>query len=278
MQKSDLAALLTDLVSNSPDNFVSAELALAPELTGMKIFDEPLIGVAASFDKYFAKMQEPHIVGPHFVLPTEWLEEAQSVVSFFFPFTDVVKLSNRTDMSRPSNEWLHARIEGQTFLAKTFTRLKQWLAAEGHACVVPFLDERFSTKSPFTADKTMQSFYTSNWSERHVAHICGLGTFGLSKGLITEKGIAGRFASFITDTNIQPDARPYTTHDAYCTRCGACARNCPVNAISLEEGKKHPICSSFLDQTMGQHRPRYGCGKCQVKVPCESRIPPTRRI
>ena len=40
--------------------------------------------------------------------------------------------------------------------------------------------------------------YASNWSERHVAYVCGLGTFGC-QGLITSKGLAGRFGSIITD-------------------------------------------------------------------------------
>ena len=35
----------------------------------------------------------------------------------------------------------------------------------------------------------------STWSERHVAYVSGLGTFGLSGGLITAKGQAVRLGS-----------------------------------------------------------------------------------
>ncbi|MDR2480411.1 MAG: 4Fe-4S binding protein [Treponema sp.] len=58
-----------------------------------------------------------------------------------------------------------------------------------------------------------------------------------------------------------------------CIRCGSCVSNCPVRAISLERGKDHPPCSAFLERTREQCKPRYGCGKCQVQVPCESGVP-----
>jgi len=107
--------------------------------------------------------------------------------------------------------------------------------------------------------------------------VCGLGTFGLSRGLITEKGMAGRFGSVITTLPLQATARPYTTFDAYCTRCGACIPHCPPDAISLEHGKDQAKCGAFVAGTLAAHRPYYGCGKCQVAVPCESKIPKARQ-
>jgi epoxyqueuosine reductase QueG len=116
--------------------------------------------------------------------------------------------------------------------------------------------------------------YTSNWSERHVAFICGHGAFGLSKGLITEKGVAGRFFSLVTDMEMEVTPRRYTDIYAYCIRCGRCAALCPARAISLESGKDHRACAAFLAETKRRYAPRYGCGKCQTDVPCESGIPP----
>jgi epoxyqueuosine reductase QueG len=113
----------------------------------------------------------------------------------------------------------------------------------------------------------------SNWSERHVAFVCGLGTFGLSKGLITEKGVAGRFSSIVTDMGLSPSVRPYEGLYDYCIFCGLCARRCPANAISLDTGKAHEPCEAFLNETRALFSPRYGCGKCQSGMPCESRIP-----
>lgn len=42
-----------------------------------------------------------------------------------------------------------------------------------------------------TALSTQYGF-ASSWSERHTAHFCGLGTFGVSDGLITSVGKAVR--------------------------------------------------------------------------------------
>ncbi|MBQ3405504.1 MAG: hypothetical protein IJG63_08840, partial [Oscillospiraceae bacterium] len=62
-----------------------------------------------------------------------------------------------------------------------------------------------------------------------------------------------------------------------------CARRCPAHAIDLSRGphkaKDHTICgpvvSGSTTEPQGKSgKQRYGCGKCQVKVPCESRIPP----
>ena len=54
--------------------------------------------------------------------------------------------------------------------------------------------------------------------------------------------------------------------------CGACMR-CPGGAITLEEGKSHTACSAYVNKMREKYAPRFGCGKCQVKVPCERGIP-----
>jgi len=120
--------------------------------------------------------------------------------------------------------------------------------------------------------------YTSTWSERHAAFVCGLGTFGLSRGLITIRGMAGRFGSIISELYLPADERQYEEVSEFCSMCGQCVKRCPVGAISIEEGKNHSICSAFLDRTTTRYSPRYGCGKCQTGVPCESRIPPKNNI
>ena len=88
--------------------------------------------------------------------------------------------------------------------------------------------------------------------------------------------MAGRLGSLIIDLEMEPDVRPYTEVYEYCSKCGACIKRCPVDAISLEEGMKHVPCNKWLVGTKERYAPRYGCGKCQVKVPCENRIPVKR--
>jgi epoxyqueuosine reductase QueG len=276
MDKREFTGILTGIAAAAPENRVPAELAMRPELAGLRLTDEPLAGFAAAGDPWFGDLKKPGIIGEHFILPSEWLPGAKTVISFFAPFSSRVKAANGLDMSWPADEWLHARIEGQALIFAICRRLKSCLEEAGFKCLVPSLESRFSSKSPYTADKARQDYYTSNWSERHVAQVCGLGTFGLSRGLITQKGIAGRFGSLVTDAFFEPDRRRYTRYDEYCSRCGACARNCPAGAISLEEGKRHPPCAEFVKLTGEKHAPRYGCGKCQIRVPCENGIPGRR--
>jgi epoxyqueuosine reductase QueG len=249
------------------------EIALRPDLGGMRIFGEPLFGYASAQDPYYAELKKPGVIGLHFMYPTEWLTGANSVISIFLPFTEQVRSANRKIKEVPVYEWLHARIEGQAFQNVICGFAAEFLRKERFDAVCPMIDSRFVQGNPAVRDRNEQDFYSSNWSERHTAFIAGLGTFGLSRGIITRKGMAGRFISVITTGLFKTDKRPYTSLYDYCTRCGACAGNCPAGAISPKTGKAHPPCSAFLEKTREQFAPRYGCGKCQVKVPCEARIP-----
>lgn len=255
-----------------PENYVSAEDAIRPELAGLQLFDPPLFAAGDAEDPLFLQFQSPDVVGPDFMLPQQWLPEAKTVLSFFFPFTTQVRQSNSCPNSVASDEWLHARIEGQLMIQAFSQILCTLLQQEGFSAIAPSYDPRFR----------LIGSNSSNWSERHVAYACGLGTFGLSRGLITEKGMAGRFGSIITSAAFPPTARPYDTPFAYCVLCGACEQNCPVGAIDRSKGvifgKDQDICGPFVRSTFlpphGPHqRVRYGCGKCQVNVPCESGIP-----
>jgi len=231
----------------------------------MNIFQAPIFGFAAASDEYFKRFRQTGIIGEHFMLPEEWLICSKTIISFFLPFSEEVKRSNSKDNAWPSFEWLQGRIEGQAFLSKLAEYLKVELERAGYSSLIPAMDKRFWSKK--------DGGFTSNWSERHVAFVTGLGTFSLSKGLITKKGVAGRFGSIITELELSPDLREYEGIYDYCSNCGACVKRCPVGAISLEKGKNHKICSDFQDITAEKYKPRYGCGKCQVGVPCESCIP-----
>lgn len=212
------------------------------------------------------------------MVPEEWLQAAKSVVSFFLPFSEEIKRSN-TGGEWPSNQWYHGRIEGQRMVMKLCQHLKELLAEEGAHSVIPAADERFhsvTAPNPALGQLWENATFTSNWSERHVAYIAGLGTFSLSKGLITEKGVAGRIGSLVTDMIFPPRSRGYIGLYDYCIRCGACAKRCPAGAISLETGKDHKKCAAFLAKTHVPNASYYGCGKCQSGVPCESRIPKDR--
>ncbi|WPC43392.1 4Fe-4S binding protein [Clostridium sp. JS66] len=274
MVKEDLIKMAADFVESLKDNIITEEIAISENVVGMKIFEAPIFAFGSAEDEYFSLLKNSEAIGEHFMLPKEWLPQAKTVISFFLPFSQAVKIGNRKNMSWPSEEWLHGRIEGQALINKLSIYLKSELMNEGYKVVVPSIDERFWFKGPLTKESSNPNLsFTSNWSERHAAFVCGLGTFGLSKGIITKAGAAGRLGSIISDISFKPDERKYKEVYEYCSMCGACIRNCPAKAISLENGKDHNICSKFLDITAQKFKPRYGCGKCQTGVPCESKIP-----
>lgn len=266
LSKSEIEKQVTLAFEKCEGNIISEEEAICPEVAGLQMFEAPLVGIGSAEDELYETLKQEGVVGPWHMLPSEWLPEAKSVISLFFPFTEEVKKSNRESAGNPSTAWLYGRVEGQQYISGYIKMLGAMLEEQGIKTCIPCVDERFQQIQE-------GSTFGSNWSERHTAYICGLGTFGLSKGIITEKGMAGRFASIIIDKEMVADERKYTGIYDYCTNCGACAYRCPVEAISLEEGKDHVKCNACLKESKEKFAPRYGCGLCQTKVPCESGIP-----
>lgn len=273
MNKQELIKTGIQLLENSENNRIKDKADIPEQMVGMRIFEKPVFAFGAADDDYFVTFKDPSIIGGHYLLPVEWLPGAKTVISYFLPFSRGIREANAKEKYWPSAEWLHGFADGQAFLNQLGRHLKLELTKAGYNSLVPSLEERFWARTGINDSLPSELLYTSNWSERHAAFVCGLGTFGLSKGLITSKGLAGRFGSIITEMYLSPDRREYQNVDEYCSKCGKCVKNCPVNAISLEEGKNHSICSKFLGQTLEKYRPRYGCGKCQINVPCESKIP-----
>ena len=115
-----------------------------PGRGNIDLYDLPLIGFADAGDELFRQYKQPEIIGTNFLTPVEWLPTANTVVSFFLPFTEKVRSSNRTDRMEPSPEWLYGRIEGQAFITQFMTGVRQWLEERGIDTCVPSQDERFA--------------------------------------------------------------------------------------------------------------------------------------
>lgn len=276
MDKEKMIEELTGLFMTCEGNTVSGDIALEG-CEGLVMFEEPVFGFSAADDSIYETFKRKDVIGKNFMLPGEWLPGAKSVVSFFLPFTERVKSSNTGTPEETSPEWLHARIEGQAFLNAYTEKLKEYFESRGAKTCVPATDARFATKGSVLPPWDRKVLHiTSNWSERHVAYASGLGTFCLTRGLISSKGVAGRYGSIIVTEAIEPDERPYEGVYDYCIMCGACVSRCPAGAISLKHGKNQLKCKLWMDKTGKRYDPRYGCGKCQVGVPCESGIPGRR--
>lgn len=275
MELEKLLEKVSAFLHEHPLNYISDDDALRYDLVGMRIYDSPLFAVASAADPMFAELKKEGITHPKHLLPEDFLPGAKSVICYFLPFSEQVRKANALNMSATADEWLHGRIEGQEMNNLLGEYLKETLQEAGYDSAFPTTDRNFRLLHDFC----------SNWSERHVAYIAGLGTFGMSRGLITKRGIAGRFGSVITGAELPVTLREYADRYQWCSKCGKCSKNCPVDAIdtnrNMDDAKIHPPCKAFVYDSNGKNNTRrnngkkyFGCGKCQVAVPCESSLPP----
>ncbi len=266
-------------VAQSPDN-------RNPELGVTAYFSTPLVGFAAASDPLFAEFK--NIIGDFYLTPRDILErsfpdhtgawDGASVVSWILPFSRTIRERNRSETFCSSKVWAFAKKYGEEMNGKLGEHLASCISGQGFCSVVPTLAPFYEVLQP---DKTG---FTSNWSERHVAYVAGLGTFGLSGGLITKRGIAVRCGSLVTGLQLKPTPRPYSSPHEYCLfynshQCGKCIERCPGGAIS-EEGHNQEQCMNHGAEIMQQCESfdpvMPTCCLCQTAVPCEEGIPKSR--
>lgn len=245
---------------------------------------EPLVGFSGGDDPIFQAYKE--YVGPFHWTPLEIFNRTfpgvqagagdLTVISWILPQMESTNADMRKENFLPSESWARARIFGEEANVKLRRHVAASLQASGYEAVAPML-------SPSWERKESERFgFASTWSERHAAYACGLGTFGLSEGLITPRGKAMRCGSVVARIRIPASGRPYQDHHAYCLFfsrgiCGKCISRCPADAIS-RDGHDKKRCYKYIQMTR-QYVTRhmgfegYGCGFCQTDVPCESKIP-----
>ncbi len=200
-----------------------------------------------------------------------------TVVSWAICQTEATKAANRYETRMPSEPWARSRIYGQEGNVALHLVMLDALLDEGYVAVAPSLLPAWAEADPHT------NGWVSAWSERHVAYVSGLGTFGLAGGLITRKGQAVRLGSVVVKAVIPATPRPYDSPFAYCLHfagdgCAACADRCPTGSINIG-GRDKEVCAIHLKPRSAEYVKRqygfdgYGCGLCQTAVPCESGIP-----
>jgi epoxyqueuosine reductase QueG len=241
-----------------------------PECDGLRIYDEPLVAFASARDPLYEELRREGIIGPHHLMPQDWVENARTVIVYFLPFTKEVIESNYPE-GLSSKEWYLSRYYGEEVNNAVRDHVVETLQKAGYEAVAPSRSGKFEMLNT-----------SSNWSERHSAYIAGMGTFCLSYSLITEKGCAGRYGTIVTDLELEPNTRTLGLRDNClydeAGTCGLCIARCPAGAITPEK-KDHMKCQEFLvTKIMAEYVPKYnvvagGCGKCQTKVPCARKIP-----
>jgi epoxyqueuosine reductase QueG len=253
--------------------------------SGEPAWAEPQIAYARGDDPLFAQIKES--IGSFYWTPVEAFRLAHpdvaaeasdlSVIVYILPQTELTRIDQRSATEVPAERWARSRFHGEEFNCVLRLHLAEQLTTSGFPAVAP---ERL----PGFAYQQSDNFgIASNWSERHTAWIAGLGTFGLSDGLITRVGKAVRFGSVVVKMNLVATPRAYSGYQDWCLwyakgTCGACIKRCPIDAIT-EHGHDKPACFNYIRNVTAPYvRKHYGtgatpCGLCQVKIPCEARSP-----
>jgi len=269
--------LIGDFLTTSPANTMQDQ-------TGEPAWDDALVGFASGADPIWQQYKE--YVGAFHWTPWEVFNqhcpgapataEALTVIAWVLPQRARVRQANGKARQFPAEEWARIRVFGEACNAALRQHVVNQLEQQGHAAVAPMLVPNW------TIVKSERFSYASSWSERHAAHAAGLGTFGLCDGLITARGKAMRVGSVVARVSIEPTPRPYNDHRAYCLyfaegTCGKCIDRCPARAIT-EAGHDKEKCRQHLARSREHVKKTYqfegyGCGLCQVGVPCEAGIP-----
>lgn len=270
--------LIIEFVNRDPENDLRLE-------SNEKAWAEPLVGFASATDELFSFLKND--IGDFYWLPIEAYknaypsdeisEEDLSIISWVLPQAIDVKADQRDEVSFPSERWSRSRLFGEQFNDKLRDFVVKKLQEAGFYALAPM------RLPAWKREDSSKYGFASSWSERHTAFICGLGTFGLSDGLITAVGKAARFGSVIVKTKLEPTPRPYKSHNSYCLfhyngKCQKCAERCPADAIS-SGGHDKVKCHAYIRKTTTPVIiQQYGldtkaCGLCQAGVPCESKIP-----
>ena len=283
--KSLASVKMAQLIESEIKSFVhSSPLNRMPGNENQPIFDEPLVKFADGNDPLFDEFKT--IIGPTHLTPREALAmtynkqpedggKLVSVISWVLPIAGPTRKSNRDQKTTPSKLWAYTKWYGEKFNDALRKHVVDTLKIRGYMTTAPVIQPYFKVYSNEQGDY-------SNWSERHIAYVAGQGTFSLSDGFITERGITHRSGSVVIDLKLPPSPRTAKTPFSNCLyyvnkTCKACIARCPAGAIS-ETGHDKVKCKNYQDRDIHFILDDYqvgsaSCGLCQTKVPCEFKNP-----
>lgn len=275
MLRSQIDACIRSFIDNPEEN----TLCRIPDAA----WRQPLIACAAGDDPLWEFYRQD--IGGNYRTPVQWMRtvvpDAEageiSVVSWVLPYNPDTLAEQTAARNEPAYRWALSRTFGEAFNRRLGLHVQNMLTGMGIPAIAPLAHEDFSW------GESEKYGLCSNWSERHAAYVAGHGTFGLCDGLITPVGKAVRFGSVILRARLEPTPRPYSSHHEYCLyyrdgSCMACAKNCPAGAVG-PDGHDKARCAAYAGGLSPALREKfgfegiYGCGLCQVNVPCQNGIP-----
>lgn len=271
---------MSELLISEIKSFVTANpLGRMTMLDDRPYFDEPLVQFSDGDDPIFTEykniIDQSHLtpreaITKSFEKSPEDIPDRISVISWILPISEKTRKSNYESSWGPSPAWAYTRWYGEKFNEEVRKHVVKLVTDMGHKAVAPVLEPYFKA--------TRGDAIFSNWSERHMAFASGLGSFGLSDGFISDRGIAIRVGNVVADLELPATPRTIQTPYANCLfhakgTCKICAERCPVDAITEKGHDKHRCMEHLRDglaktkQEMGFDKT--GCGLCQTDTPCE---------
>jgi epoxyqueuosine reductase len=260
------------------------------------VFEEPVVVFGKGDNPVFQNLKT--IIGEFHLTPLEVMEkhikakrwrygvksslENLSVISWALPVAEKTRTIESKAAFGGSTRYNHTRWRGVPFANHLASYIAVLLEVLGHNAVAPCFSTFFEIK------EMPGGWRAANWSERHIAYACGMGTFGLNGLMITPKGCAVYLFSVVCDIALTPTPNSYTSHVANCLfyqdgSCQQCLERCIATAIS-EQGRSNVTCAKNLGREQAEKLrnngldknligPAPACGRCSNGVPCEHEIP-----
>ena len=220
------------------------------------LFRPPLVAYSSAHDKRYTRLKE--IIGDWHLSPFQLLPDAESIISYFVPFTrDVVYEPMSTKDGSPL--WAEAYEIINGYFNHINEMLSIYITSRGYSLK--------SIPATHTYDpKDMKCM----WSHRSAAAISGMGVFGKNRLLITSKGSGGRFCTVLTSAPLTPGSSSFSVN---CDdSCGLCHKICPVNALTLEGIDKF-ACNEKLLENRDHLRKNTALRKVDICGQCISICP-----
>lgn len=225
------------------------------ELDRPDLFRMPLVAFSDARNSQYENLKQ-HI-GPWHCTPRELLPEAESVISYFVPFTKAVVTQPKT-VKDGSALWSEAYQEINAYFNEVNQAVQDYLESQGYLVT--------TIRATHTYDPKDLKAY---WSHRSAAVIAGLASLGANRLAITDKGSGGRFCTVITSARLEPNPAPAPQRCLYLKNgsCGLCFKACPVGALR-PDGMDKFTCQDELNKNQEKMRRETTlvsadtCGKC----------------